>query len=395
MSGFSRQLGVLMVAAFVDTMGAFLVLALLPFWAERYGASPTMVGLLVAAFALAQTATAPLWGRLSDRVGRRPIILAGLAISAASYLLFAVADSIALLMISRLAQGCGGGTVSVVFAYVSDALPGERRAQGLGWLTSATSLAAMIGPVIGSWSGAFSPAAPGLVAAALSLLTLAIVAIFLPESQPETDREGERAPLGRALVDVLRDPTRAIHTLIWIYAFGMLAFNALTGVVALYLERRFGVTEQTIWIFFTYIGGVSIVMRLFVLGPLVSRFGEWPLVRLGTLLLGVGLLLLPIPDGTIGLAAVVFLVPVATALLFPCTTALISRQVRRRSETGQLLGVQQAFGGASRVLGPLWAGLAFERLGIASPFLLAGAALVGLTLWIWNRRPPAVVPEAS
>ena len=135
-----------MVVAFVSTLGEFLVVALLPFYAERYGATPLEVGALVSAFALASMATAPLWGRLADRRGRRPALLLGLVVSAAGYLLFGLAQSLELLLLARLVHGVGGGTVPVVFAYIADSVTGERRAEGIGWGTAVTSSAAMIGP---------------------------------------------------------------------------------------------------------------------------------------------------------------------------------------------------------------------------------------------------------
>ncbi len=385
------QLGVLMGAAFVETLGSFLVLALLPFWAERYGATPTTVGLLVAAFALAQTVTAPLWGRLSDRLGRRPVIVSGLAISVLAYLAFAFADSVPLLFVCRLAQGVGGGTVSVVFAYLSDALEPERRALGIGWLTSATSLAAMIGPAIGSWAALLGSRAPGLVPAGLSLGTLVLVWRWLPESRTPEQRRSSEPPesLVGSLLGVIRAPRQTAHALIWVYALGMFGFNALTAVIALYLERRFGVTEGNIWILFTYIGGLSIVMRLIVLGPTVRRFGELRVLRWGSALLALGLFLLPFPSALFPLALVVALIPIATALLFPSTTALISRQSGARGGMGQLLGVQQAFGGVSRIVGPIVAGAMFQGLGVASPFWLAGGLMVIATAWALGIREGA------
>lgn len=370
-----------MVAAFVDTLGNFLVLALLPFYAQRLGATPVGVGALVASAALAQMLTSPLWGRFSDRSGRRPVILLGLLVSAVSYLAFALADSLWLLLLSRLAQGVGSGTVSVVFAYISDASRPEDRAQGIGWLTSATSLAAMIGPAIGSWAGGLDARAPGLLTCALCAAALLVVWRYLPETAAAPSyADGPGTPLLAALGQVLLRPLLPVNGLIWIYALAMLALSAQTAVVALYLERRFGVDERTIWIFFAYLGGLSILMRLFVLGPAVRRFGELRLVRAGAACFGVGLLALPLPDRPAGLAMVVLLLPVGTALLFPCATALISHHAPHGGELGQLLGVQQAFAGLSRVVGPLAAGAAFAALGEGSPFWLAGGVMVLVTL---------------
>ncbi len=407
------RLGVLMLAAFVETLGNFLILALLPYYGLRYGASPSMVGALVAAFALAQMLTAPLWGRLSDRVGRRPVMVAGLALAAVSYLVFAFADSLWLLMVTRLVQGIGGGTVSVVFAYVSDAVAPEERAEGIGWLTAATSLAAMCGPAIGSFASRYSPQAPGLVVAAIAALTALALWLLLPRTAREMgttadgidDLSGSpeatrgREGLARSLASVLSQPLRPANSLIWIYSLSMVAFTALTAVIALYLDERFGIGEQDIWIFFVYLGGASVIVRLFALGPLVRRFGEPSLLRAGVLLLAVALVLVSLPRGLVLLSLIFLLVPIGTSLLFPCTTALVTRHTDEET-VGQAMGVQQFFGGFSRIVGPLWAGILYERVSIGSPFWVTGLLLlfaggVALLLPLAAPEEPGGAPETS
>jgi multidrug resistance protein len=386
-SRFVGRLGLLMVAAFVETLGNFLILALLPFYAERYGASPLEIGVLISAFAVAQTLTAPFWGRFSDRAGRRPVILLGLLMATVAYVMFAFADSLWLLFLSRLAQGIAGGTVPVVFAYTSDVLEPEHRAEGLGWITSATSLAAMLGPAIGSLAAQFADEGPGLVVAVISAVTFMMLWRYLPEPERSQQAVGSReaaSPAGgteaislaQTVASVITHPLRLVNGLIWVYATGMLAMTGLTAIVALYLSRRFGVTEDNIWIFFAYLGGASIVMRLLVLGPAVRRFGELRLLRIGAVMLAFSMLLLPLPGTLPLLALTVLLVPVATAFLFPCTTALITRQVQGGSGIGQLLGVQQGFGGLSRIFAPLLAGWLFEFVSVSSPFWVLGGVLL-------------------
>lgn len=373
-----QRLWVLMVTAFVDTLGSFLVIALLPFYAQRYGASAFEVGALVAVFSLAQTLTTPLWGRASDRLGRRPVLLLGLAVSAVSYVVFAYADSIWLLMMSRLAQGVGGGTVSVVFAYISDAVPPDRRAQSIGWVTAATSLAAMIGPSLGSFAVRLSPEAPGLVTAAICGVAILLAWLRLSEPGARGGPQEKTPSLARSLLDVVARPARPQSTLVWIYVAGQLAFTAMMAMAALFLERRFGVDETTIWIFFAFVPGISLLVRVAILGGAVRQFGEARVLRIGALCFGIGLLGMPLPHTVAGLAAIVALIPLGFSLLFPSTTALVTRHCRNQREVGQVLGVQQAYGGLSRILGPLVAGVAFEHLGIGSPFWLTGGLLLAL-----------------
>src|SRR4030095_9481128 len=156
------KLAVLMTTAFVDMIGAVMILPLIPFYAESLGASGSEIGLLISAFSIAQLVSAPLWGKLSDRDGRRPVIVLALAISALAYVVFALAQSMWLLFLSRIVQGVGGGTVSVIQAYVADASEPEERAKGLGWLSAATSLGVIVGPALGSVLAAtWGRSAPG------------------------------------------------------------------------------------------------------------------------------------------------------------------------------------------------------------------------------------------
>ncbi len=403
-----RHLWVLMAVAFVDMIGFTMVQPLLPFYAEELGARPRLVGVLMAAYAFAQLATAPLWGRFSDRYGRRPMIIAGLIGSGIAYTLFGMADSLWLLLVFRLVQGAGGGTTSVVQAYVTDSMSPEDRASGLGWLTAATSAGVMIGPAVGSLSTTLGEAAPGFFAGGLCLVNVFFAIRWLrePPRHPEESEPGRQRPrLRRSFLDVLRHPGSPVASLIWIYAIGMMAFMAMTTMLPLYLGEAFGITKRTIGWFFVYFGAVGVIMRAILLGPAVRRFGEVRVVRLGALSLVVGLALIPLAAdvdaeraGQLAVLSLVALfVPVGTALLFPSTTALVSR-CAARGETGQTLGVQQSFGGVSRLLAPLWAGLVFES-DIRYPFWLAAALMLAvstLTLRLQRESPqPAVAPEIA
>ncbi len=374
-----HRLGALMAVAFVCTLGEFLVIALLPFYAERYGATPFEIGALVSAFALAAMATAPLWGRLADRSGRRPALLLGLLVSAVGFALFGVAQSIELLLLSRLVQGVGGGTVPVVFAYIADSVSGERRAEGVGWVTAVTSSAAMIGPAVGSFAGQIHPAGPGAVAAALSLAAAVFARFWLPESRP--GRAGEHAEETRysilgAVGRVAVQPFRPLNLLIWIYAAGQIGMAGMTAIIGLYLGRRFGVDESNIGWFFFYLGGLSIAFRVLVLGPAVRRYGEVKVLRAGAVSFGAGLIAIPFATGLWTLGAAIFLVPLGTSLLFPCTTSQVSKRAPGSGVVGQVLGVQQAYGNASKIAAPLVAGYLFQELSPGAPFVAIGAVLL-------------------
>lgn len=410
-----RRIWVLMGTVFVDMIGFLVVLPLLPYYGERYGASETLIGLLIAIFAFAQLTSAPLWGRLSDRLGRRPVILGSLLLSAAAFVLFGLTAripgetaSLAVLFVSRFIQGVGGGTTGVLQAYVSDSVAPDQRTRALGWVTAATSAGVMLGPLVGSLAVRLGDEAPGYVAAGLCLLNFLSAWLLLPESigsdggvRREEIDEGPEAPvrpgLRRAIASVLMHPAAERSRLIWTYAFGMMAFMAMNGVIVLYLDRRFGVAEEQIGWFYTYVGGVSLLMRALLLGPINERIGDVATLRVGALCLCLGLAVMPLPGSVWGLAGVVLLVPVGTALLFPATTSLVSRH-SLRGDTGQDLGVQQAFGGVSRMVGPIWSTAVFEHVGWSAPFwvaavLMAGAVAISLGVHGGGReRQPA--PES-
>jgi multidrug resistance protein len=397
-----RRLWVLMATVCIDMVGFLMVMPLLPFYTERLGGNATTVGLLVSSFAFAQLATAPLWGRLSDRWGRRPVLLIGLAGSAVGYVLFAVADSLWLLFLSRLAQGAGGGTTGVAQAYVSDTVVAEDRAKALGWLSAATSAGVMLGPAMGSFAARLAPSAPGFVAATLCLVNVFFAWRTLPESRRNlapADAAGDaaRPSLLDAMAGVLARPLLPVHVLIWIYAFGMMAFFAMNAVLALFLARRFGVDEHTIGYFFVYVGAISLVMRSLVLGPAIKWLGEVGILRWGVVALAFGLALVPLSGAIWSFGLTVLLVPVGTALLFPATSSLVSRYAPSEL-TGQTLGVQQTFGGVARMVGPLWSGVVFEHLGVSAPFWIAATImlLVGsLALRLDTSRPATVVASSA
>jgi MFS family permease len=362
------RLTVLIATSLVDMIGFAIVLPLLPFYALRLHASAAQVGLIIAAFSVAQILSAPLWGRVSDTYGRRPALLIGLLASAIAYVVFGVADSIWLLLASRIVQGAGGGTTGVAQAYVADTIEPSQRARALGWLSAATGAGFMVGPLIGSFSAHLGQEAPGFIAAGLCLVNAAFAWKWLPESK-RRDGSGAvpavRKPVWQTAAQVILHPARLTSRLIWIYAVGMLAFSSLTAVLALYLGAEFGTTEQSIGKWFFYVGALQVVMRVFLLGPIVDRIGETWAMRAGTVALIVGLFLFPLPTHAWMLAAIMPCVPVGTALLFPATTSLLSRHVSR-AEYGTVMGVAQTFAGVSRVIAPVLATNAFQRLGHAA-----------------------------
>lgn len=397
-----KQLSVLMATVFVDMIGALMVMSTLAYSARDLGARPLVVTLIISSFFFAQFVTAPLWGRFSDRYGRRPALLVGLASSAIAFALFGLATTVWLLFLFRLVQGAGGGTTGVVQAYVSDTVPPEDRAKALGWISAATNAGVMIGGAVGSLASEhLGPWGPGFVAAGLCTLNVISAWFWLPESSREVSRPGnepapKRRPIWESMLSVLQNPRTPANSLIWIYTIGMLAFMAMNGILALYLGKAYGTNADTFGYFLTYIGAVGLIMRAVLLGPLLKRFGEIKVTRLGAMSLVLGLAGIPIPamlnlshGVRFGLLAVIaLLVPVGTALLFPATTARLSH-FTTREEMGQTMGVQQSFGSVARMVGPVFAGRIYE-IDPRYPFWAAALLMLCASFLTTRQRAPVV-----
>jgi MFS family permease len=420
------KLFTLMATAFVDMMGLLMIIPLLPFYVKTLGGPGIdflgmhfgigiISGFIVAAFTVAQLLSAPMWGRFSDRVGRRPTLLIALGASAIAYLIFGFANSLFLLFVSRIVQGAGGGTVGVIQAYVADTTEPKDRARALGWLSATTNLGVALGPVLGSFAITLGQrdlmpgsstlqmghAAPGIIAAGLCLLNMAFVARYLSES-----RVTEEAPAGevrqtsrQAIWRVISHSSEPASRLIWIYAIAIGAFQGSFSVLALFLNARFQVTEQTIGYFFMYVGAISVFTRVLLLGRMVDWLGEAKLSRLGLVLLAAGVLGMPLSRNLLMLGIAVALIPLGTAFTFPCVTALLSRVIASR-ERGLYMGMQQTYGGVARIIAPLFFGWSFDSLGVSSPYFFSSAfilltLLLGFGLDQYARHEAPVKQEAA
>jgi len=378
-------------------VGLTMIVPLLPYYATEFGASALVVGLLISAFSIAQPVSAPGWGRLSDRYGRRPAILAGLAVTAAAYVLFAFAGSIPLLLVARLVQGLGGGTIGVVQAYVADTSSSTERTKSLGWLSAVTSLGAVAGPALGSaLDVAGGPEAVGLGAAALALLVGGFAWRFLRESRADAGRASAAhvTTTGRAAIrHVLTHADAPASRLIWIYTVAIGAFYGTIQTVPLLLAERLGVTEHSVGYFVMYLGGLGVVVRSLILGRLVDRLGEARLARLGIATLAAGLAVTGLAHSLPVVLLGFTLMPFGTAFVFPCITGLLSAAVRS-SERGLYMGVQHTFGGVSRVAFPIAAGFLMDGLGVGVPFWLS-ALLVLATLPLARALDPVPTEDAT
>src|SRR5258706_2427298 len=383
------KLFTLMATAFVDMVGLLMIIPLLPFYVKTLGGSGIdvlgihfgigiIIGFIVSAFTVAQLLSAPMWGRFSDRVGRRPTLLIVLGASAIAYLICGCAHSLLVLFLSRIVQGAGGGTVGVIQAYVADSTDPKDRARALGWLSATTNLAVALGRVVGSFAIALGKrdlmpgpatlqmgrAAPGIMAAGLCVLNMIFAWRYLTESRDLSEQApaDEVRPTSRqAIWRVISHSSEPASRLIWIYAISIGAFQGSFSVLALFLNARFQVTELTIGYFFMYVGSISVFARVLLLGRMVDWLGEAKLSRLGLCLLAAGVVGMPLSRNLWMLAIAVALIPLGTAFTFPCVTALLSRVIQPR-DRGLYMGMQQTHGGDARILAPLFFGWAVDTV---------------------------------
>jgi len=423
------KLFTLMATAFVDMVGLLMIIPLLPFYVKTLGGAGIDVlgmhfgigiisGFIIAAFTVAQLLSAPMWGRFSDGVGRRPALLIALGASAIAYLIFGFAHSLLVLFLSRIVQGAGGGTVGVIQAYVADSTDPKDRARALGWLSATTNLGVALGPVLGSFAIALGKrdlmpgpgtlqmghAGPGILAAGLCLLNMIFAARYLTESRDfsEQPQAGEVSRTSsQAIWHVISHAREPSSRLIWIYAIAIGAFQGSFSVLALFLNARFQVTEQTIGYLFMYVGAISVFARVLLLGRAVDWLGEANLSRIGILLLAAGVVGMPLSRNLAMLAFAVALIPLGTAFTFPCVTALLSRVIAPR-ERGLYMGMQQTYGGVARIIAPLFFGWAFDSLGVSAPYFFSSAFLLatislgfGLDKYARPQTPTAEIPVTS
>lgn len=380
---------VLFTAVLVDAVGFGIVIPVLPFYATEFGASPSEVTMLFAAFSAMQMVATPVWGRVSDRHGRRPLFIAGLFASALSHLVFGLATSLWLLFASRIAAGAAGGTISIAHAYIADTTTAEDRAHQMGLVGAAAGLGFMLGPALGGFVSRWDLSYPGFVAAALAALNGIAAYYLLPESRAR--EAAGRVPHGEAATTrgLWRTMTRPpISLMMVVYFLAISAHTGMTALLALFLEDRFAMDASAVGLVFTLAGGATVVMRGAMLGSLVRRLGERAVARLGALALFFSLAFLAALPGPWWLLLVVPLFAFGAGALFPTLATLVSFATDEHSQ-GAVLGGSQVVGGLGRVTGPLWLGLLFQHVHVRSPFAV-GAALVAVSWWLAGRIPVEV-----
>jgi len=388
----SASMPVLFLIVLVDLVGFGLVIPLLPFYAARFGASPQAVTILVAVYSLVSMVTAPLWGRLSDRIGRRPVLMASTITSSLAYLWLGLAPSLWMLFAARALAGACAGNISAAQAYIADITTPENRARGMGMIGAAFGIGFIIGPALGGAVAGNDLAhadlmTPGLIAAGLSFVAFLGVVAVLPESlKPEARRPPKRGRLA-AIGAAFRRPV--LSRLLLVFFLAILAFAGMEATFALWAMRQFSWGPAQVGYIFTYVGVLLAVMQGGAIGPLTKRVGEEWLLLGGLGLIALGLVILPAATGLAPLLVSMTLLAFGMGAMQPSLNSLISRRAGSE-EQGEVMGVAQSVSSFSRVLGPAIAGALFAGLGSGSPFIW-GAILVVAALAI-GLRLKGVVP---
>jgi DHA1 family tetracycline resistance protein-like MFS transporter len=378
----------LFLIVFVDLVGFGLIIPLLPFYAEHFQASPAMVGLLMATYSLAQFIAAPLWGRFSDRLGRRPILLVSLAGATLAYTLLASAGTLAVLFLARALGGFMAGNIAAAFAYVADVTTPADRAKGMGLIGAAFGLGFIFGPAIGGMLAGADPltadyTSPSLAAAALSATAFVMTVFLLPESLPPHARrrkrhDGDRAPGFLTLL-----ARRPILHLLAIAFLATFVFAGMETTFAMWSRRHIGWGPEQNGYLFAFVGAISALIQGGLVGRLARRVGEARLIVTGAALLAVGMLLIPLTQSVTMLVLTMTLVATGFAFLTPSLNSLLSLQASPGMQ-GQAMGIGRSATTLARVVGPIGAGGLFFAFGKDWPFFAGAALMSGVVVLAWT-----------
>lgn len=393
----NRSLLAIFLVVFIDLLGFGVVLPLLPYYADRFGANAAVTGLLVASYAAAQFIATPILGRLSDRFGRRPILMLSIAGNVLGFGLLALANNLWLLFAARILAGLTGGNISVAQAYITDVTAPKDRARGLGMIGAAFGLGFIIGPVTGGLLNEVSPAAPALAAAGLSLLNLLMVGLWLPESLT-ADRRAELAQAGRsaltlgALLSALRRPL--VGPLLNARFWFALAFALFQSVFSLYALYRFNLSARDTGFVLAYVGLLSVITQGGLIRPLTARFSDRQLLVGATVGMAVGLLGWAVAPSVGVLLGVLAPIAISGGIFNTVINSAISKAVPP-VEVGGTLGIAAALESLTRVISPSAGGLMLSLFNPALPGLVSAALLAALLVYLLNvLKQPAPEPAS-
>jgi len=367
----NKLLMTIFLVVFIDLLGFGIILPLLPYIAEKYSAGPFQIGMLTATYSFFQLIASPILGRLSDRYGRKKLLIISQFGSAVGYLILGLAGNLPLLFLSRIIDGATGGNISIAQAYIADVTTKENRARGMGIIGAAFGLGFIFGPAIGGFLSRFSYSTPAYFAAAISLLTVLTTIFFLKETINE--KQAKVSPKTKLNFEEFRKVLSIYPISILILTFFVvnLASSVQQGNFALWTQKTFNYgPTQNGWLF-TYIGIIAVLVQLKVLPFLTKKFNEKNILYISLVFLFLGLILIPLMPTPLFLYVSSFFLPFGMGLSNPTIQALASENVPKE-EYGGTLGFLQSAGSLGRIIGPIIGGIIFQSLGKDNAFYFAG-----------------------
>jgi MFS transporter, DHA1 family, tetracycline resistance protein len=380
-------LPILFAFVIVDLLGFSLILPLLPYYAKTFNASALVIGLLGTANALAQVIAAPLIGRLSDRFGRRPLLLLGTFAGFACFVMLGAAQTLVLVFASRILNGLLGGNMSLAQAYITDVTDEKSRARSLGILGAAFGIGFVVGPALGGFLSSFGYDVPAYAAAGLALLNFLWILFALPESLSAERRAAlaitSQPPItARAMVQAMRRPR--VGPILSTIFFYNLAFGVFTASFALYALSKLDLSAQSTGYILAYVGIILVLVQGVAIGPLTARFSEPRLIVTAVAVVGVTLLAWGFVPNVPLLLVVMFPMAVAAGVLGTILSSSLTKSVSR-DEVGGTLGISASLMSVTQVVAPVLGGFLLGWLGPWSLGVLGAAIMGGLTVYTWRK----------
>ena len=382
-----KRLFSILFVVFIDLLGFSLILPLLPYYAETFNASKFTTGLLIAVYALMQLIGAPVLGRLSDRYGRRPILLVSVFGTFLGFLLLGFANTLWILFAARILDGITGGNLSVAQAYISDVTDAKNRAKGLGLIGAAFGIGFIIGPVTGGLLSQYGYNVPAFVAAGLSFINFILIFAWLPESLTKEKREqlGEQkkpaVTLGTLLTALKRPFTGSL--LITRFFFG-LAFAIFQTIFSLYALAKFNLSARDTGFILTYVGVLSVIVQGFLVGKLTNRFREDHLMMASVALMAVSLLGWALAPSVFWLLVVLTPTSLSGGILNTLLSSTLTKAVAPY-EIGGILGLSASVESSTRIIAPILGGALLEKVGTWSPGAFGAVVMIGVTVYVFAK----------
>lgn len=373
------SLSIIFITVFIDLMGFGILIPILPTFASKnLGISDFGIGLIVAIYSLMQFFFNPILGKLSDRIGRRPVILVTQLLTVASYLIFSFSNSFLLLFFSRLLAGLGGSNIGVAQAYIADITTKEERSKGMGIIGAAFGLGFLFGPLIGALLSKYGYHIAGYGSAAFSFMAFVFAFFKLPESNQirKSDSKFEIKLFDLAYTKkIIAHPS--LGFLILLFFIIIFSMANIYGTFAILGYKVYHFTDQQTGMLFGISGIIGAIIQGGLMRHLSNKFSYRNLVLVGSLCMMIGLGFLPYGNNFFGVAIVISILSIGTGMLQPTILSMISTFTPEK-EQGAVLGINQSFSAFARVLGPLWGGFAYDFFGYQFPFL-TGAAFTFVT----------------